>query len=72
MFFTGKTFLSNFYLMEFKFNSKIFYSLEQAYQYEKTSFCNDEVQMDCIYRAVYIDIKTPQEARELHQELIDS
>ena len=63
-FFTGKSFLSNFYLVEFKFNGKVFYSAEQAYQYEKASICRDAVRMDRIYRA-----KTPKEAKDIGAEV---
>ena len=64
-FFTGKTFLSNFYLVEFKFNGRIFYSSEQAYQYEKASVCRDTARMEKIYRA-----RTPREAKDIGKEVV--
>ena len=63
-FFTGKTFLSNFYLVEFKFNGRIFYSSEQAYQFEKASICRDAMRMERIYKAT-----TPKEAKDIGGEV---
>ena len=63
-FYTGKSFLSNFYLVEFKFNGRVFYSSEQAYQYEKALVCRDTERMERIYRA-----KTPKEAKDIAFEI---
>ena len=63
-FFTGKIFLSNFYLVEFKFNGRVFYSSEQAYQYEKASVSRDPERMERIYNA-----RTPKEAKNIGYEV---
>ena len=63
-FFTGKTFLSNFYQIEIKFNGKFFKSSEQAYQYEKASVCRDAMRMERIYRA-----HTPKDAKDIGYEV---
>ena len=63
-FFTGKSFLSNFYLVEFKFNGHVFYSAEQAYQFEKAHVCRDSDRMDKIHKA-----KTPKEAKDIGKEV---
>ena len=63
-FFTGKSYLSNFYQITIKFNGKVFQSSEQAYQYEKASVCRDSVKMDRIYQG-----KTPREAKDIGGEV---
>ena len=50
--------------MEFKFNGRVFYSSEQAYQFEKASVCRNTVRMEQIYRA-----KTPKEAKDIGYEI---
>ena len=42
----------------------MFYSSEQAYQYEKASVCRDAVRMGLIYRA-----RTPKEAKDIGYEI---
>ena len=64
-FYTGKSFLSNFYLVEFKFNGRLFYSAEQAYQYEKAYVCRDSRCMERIYKA-----KTPKDAKDIAYEIV--
>ena len=59
-FFTGKTYLSNFYKVEIKFNGKGFVSAEHAYQYEKAWVCGDREMMERIYKA-----ETAKEAKRL-------
>ena len=63
-FFMGKTYLSNFHLVEMKFNGRIFPSAEHIYQYEKASVCRDPGRMERIYRA-----KTPKEAKDIGGEV---
>ena len=59
-FFTGRSYLSNFFKITIKFNGKVFQSSEQAYQYEKASVCRDSVRMERIYK-----VKTPKEAKDI-------
>ena len=63
-FFTGKTYLSNFFVIDFKFNGRVFRSAEHAYQCEKAWVCRDVMRGERIYKA-----KTPKEAKTIGYEI---
>ena len=62
--FTGKTYLSNFHLIEMWFNGRSFPSAEHVYQYEKASACRDTERIERIYKA-----KTPKDAKDIGREV---